>query len=105
MRMIANWWPDDQKQRYLDAVQRFRIPYWDWATYPPSDGSVLPTSVGGSPFVDVDGPNGVQRIANPLFSYTFRPLNTTAFRQAPVSFDTGKHVLDANNVVIVEYLD
>ncbi|KAK4681516.1 hypothetical protein QC764_108060 [Podospora pseudoanserina] len=83
MRMIANWWPDDQKQRYLDAVQRFRIPYWDWATYPPSDGSVLPTSVGGSPFVDVDGPNGVQRIANPLFSYTFRPLNTTAFRQAP----------------------
>ncbi|KAK0670708.1 putative tyrosinase [Cercophora samala] len=83
MRMIAEWWPDAEKQRYVAAVKRFRIPYWDWATYPPSGGSVLPMSVGGSPFVDVNGPNGVQRISNPLFSYTFRPLNTTAFRQAP----------------------
>lgn len=33
--------------------------------------------------MDVNGPNGVQRIANPLFSYTFRPLNLTAFRQSP----------------------
>ncbi|KAK4202248.1 putative tyrosinase [Triangularia verruculosa] len=83
IRMIATWWPEDQKQPYVDAAKRFRIPYWDWATYPPSGGSVLPMSVGGSPFVDIDGPSGVQRISNPLFSYTFRPLNTTAFRQAP----------------------
>ncbi|KAK4181554.1 hypothetical protein QBC36DRAFT_174782 [Triangularia setosa] len=83
IQMIATWWPEDQRQSYVDAAKRFRIPYWDWATYPPSGGSVLPVSVGGSPYVDIDGPNGVQRISNPLFSYTFRPLNTTAFKQAP----------------------
>ncbi|KAK4193361.1 putative tyrosinase [Podospora australis] len=88
VQMIATWWPENERQPYLDAAHRFRIPYWDWATYPPSGGSVLPMSVGGSPFVDISGPNGIQRIANPLFSYTFRPLNVTAFRQAPWNYWT-----------------
>ncbi|KAK0748117.1 hypothetical protein B0T21DRAFT_446901 [Apiosordaria backusii] len=86
IQMIATWWPEDQRQRYIAAARRFRIPYWDWATYPPSGGSVLPLSVGGSPHVDINGPNGVQRISNPLFSYTFRPLNVTAFKQAPWNY-------------------
>ena len=84
--MIATWWPEGEtRNRYQVAAVRFRIPYWDWAAAPPSGQSVLPLSVGGSPYIDIDGPNGLQRISNPLFSYTFKPLNATAFTQPPVS--------------------
>lgn len=86
IQTIATWWPDNERDRYVEAARRFRIPYWDWAATPPRGESVFPASVGGSPFVDVDGPNGRQRIANPLFSYTFKPLNATAFDHPPVSY-------------------
>lgn len=33
----------------------------------------------------IDGPNGSQRIANPLFSYSFKPLNSTELPSSPVS--------------------
>lgn len=82
--MIATFWPEPERQRYEAAARRFRHPYWDWAAPPPSGESVLPRSIGGSQFIDVNGPSGVQRIANPLFNYNFRPLDTTAFG-SPVS--------------------
>ena len=69
----------------MEAAKRFRQPYWDWALSPPTGSSVLPKSIGGSPYVDVQGPNGIQRIANPLYTYSFRPLNATAFVSGPVS--------------------
>ncbi|EAQ93199.1 hypothetical protein CHGG_01434 [Chaetomium globosum CBS 148.51] len=81
--MIATFWPEDERQRYESAARRFRLPYWDWAATPPSGESVLPKSIGGSPFIEVNGPNGVQRIANPLFSYNFKPLDRTAFSSGP----------------------
>ncbi|KAK4034166.1 DNA-directed RNA polymerase I subunit RPA2 [Parachaetomium inaequale] len=81
--MIATFWPESERQRYESAARRFRLPYWDWALEPPSGESVLPKSIGGNPFVDVNGPNGVQRIANPLFSYNFKPLDRTAFGSGP----------------------
>lgn len=62
----------------------FRIPYMDWAAQPPTGESVLPTSVGGSPYVNASGPNGIQQIANPLYTYLFKPLNATMFIEAPV---------------------
>ncbi|KAL2158078.1 hypothetical protein VTH06DRAFT_4888 [Thermothelomyces fergusii] len=83
IQMIATFWPDGERQRYERAARRFRIPYWDWAASPPPGQSVLPESIGGSPFVDVNGPNGVQRIANPLFSYRFNPLDQKAFGVSP----------------------
>ncbi len=59
----------------------------DWAAQPPAGESVLPDSVGGSPFINVSGPNGVQRITNPLYTYLFKPLNSTIFIEAPVRLD------------------
>ncbi|KAL2131576.1 hypothetical protein VTI74DRAFT_4873 [Chaetomium olivicolor] len=87
-QMIAGFWPEKERQRYLDAARRFRIPYWDWAATPPSGQSVFPDSIGGNSFVDVNGPNGFQRIANPLYSYSFRPLDTSAFRSTPWNYWT-----------------
>jgi hypothetical protein len=103
--MIATFWPDDQRQRYESAARRFRLPYWDWAVTPPSGESVLPQSIGGSPWIDVNGPNGFQRIANPLFSYNFKPLDRTAFSSGPVSGFQIASKLTTNNLYAVEYLD
>ncbi|KAK4251830.1 hypothetical protein C7999DRAFT_27509 [Corynascus novoguineensis] len=83
IQLIATLWPASERPRYERAARRFRLPYWDWAASPPPGESVLPRSIGGSPFVDVDGPNGLQRIANPLFSYQFKPLDRTAFNSDP----------------------
>ncbi|KAL1844252.1 hypothetical protein VTJ49DRAFT_2309 [Mycothermus thermophilus] len=81
--MIASFWNETERPRYQAAAVRFRHPYWDWAAPPPHGESVLPQSIGGSSFVDIDGPNGRQRIANPLYSYMFRPLDTSAFTFGP----------------------
>lgn len=64
------------------SLTLLRIPYWDWAAAPPGGESVLPLSVGVE-YVVVSGPNGNQTISNPLFSYSFKPLDTTAFHLAP----------------------
>ncbi|KAL8419864.1 hypothetical protein RB594_002862 [Gaeumannomyces avenae] len=87
IQSIASWFKDDgTRKRFQAAAADFRIPYWDWASNPPSGESLLPLSVGGSPWIDVAGPNGVQRISNPLYMYSFRPLNASAFWMAPWDF-------------------
>ncbi|KAL1906323.1 hypothetical protein Sste5344_007922 [Sporothrix stenoceras] len=81
---IASLYPNDaERERYQTAAMNFRIPYMDWAAQPPTGESVLPMSVGGSPYVNASGPNGIQRIANPLYTYLFKPLNATMFIEAP----------------------
>ena len=82
---IASLFDDDaERQRYQTAALSFRIPYMDWAAQPPEGESVLPFSVGGSAFINASGPNGVQQIANPLYTYLFKPLNASMFIEAPV---------------------
>ncbi|KAI0482999.1 hypothetical protein GGR56DRAFT_219398 [Xylariaceae sp. FL0804] len=83
MQYIASLYPPDQLARFTQAASSFRLPYWDWAATPPEGDSVLPLSVGGSSNVTVSGPNGVQLIANPLYSYSFKPLINTTFPSAP----------------------
>jgi tyrosinase len=86
IKQIASYYePGPIRDGYVAAAVRFRIPYWDWAAVPSSGNSVLPACVGGSPGVEVDGPNGTQRIANPLFSYEFNPLDSTLLPDFPVS--------------------
>ncbi|KAI0136498.1 hypothetical protein BJ170DRAFT_677371 [Xylariales sp. AK1849] len=86
IQAIASWYPDDRREVFQQAAEQFRIPYWDWAVKPPEGDSVLPLIVGGSPDIEVDGPNGIQTIGNPLFSYTFKPLNASAFVDYPFMF-------------------
>ncbi len=85
IQTITTFWPDSERPRYEAAARRFRHPYWDWAATPPAGESVLPKSIGGAAYVDINGPNGLQRIANPLFSYSFKPLDSAAFGFGPVS--------------------
>jgi tyrosinase len=89
IQQIASFWPPGTVQdQFVAAAANFRIPYWDWAAVPPAGESVVPASVYGSPTVTVDGPNGQQLIANPLYSYQFKPLDPTQLTTAPVSLQT-----------------
>lgn len=85
IQQIALQWPAGSVQdQYVAAAKNFRIPYWDWAVVPPTGESVLPNSIGGSVVVTVDGPNGQQVIANPLYSYEFKPLDPSQLPDSPV---------------------
>lgn len=84
IQQIAQLWPAGAiRDKYVTAAANFRIPYWDWAAVPPDGQSVLPDSVGGSPAVNVSGPNGQQVIANPLYAYQFKPLDPNALPDQP----------------------
>ncbi|KAI1107801.1 Di-copper centre-containing protein [Jackrogersella minutella] len=83
VQYIATLYPPDRVDRFQQAATTFRIPYWDWAALPPDGASVLPLSVGGSSTINITGPNGVQSISNPLFSYVFKPFNSSTFPDFP----------------------
>ncbi|KAI9739853.1 MAG: hypothetical protein M1818_004909 [Claussenomyces sp. TS43310] len=113
IQAIASWYPDQaDQQRYGAAAAEFRIPYWDWAAVPPTGEDVVPKSVTERSVV-VNGPNGVQRIANPLHSYIFQPLNTTDLPDKPLSLwnETLRYPTSdeanatAQNNVMIEYID
>lgn len=85
VQYIASLYSPDKLDHVQKAAKSFRLPYWDWAATPPNGTSVFPLSMGGEPNIAVSGPNGVQTIANPLFSYTFKPFNGSIFPEPPVS--------------------
>jgi len=88
MQQIVGEFPaGSDRDRYSTAASTFRIPYWDWAAAPPSGKSVLPASVGGSATVQVTAPTGTTTIKNPLFSYTFHPLDPNEIPDSPVSVE------------------
>lgn len=83
---------------YKAAAKTFRIPYWDWAAPVPKGKHVLPSSVGGSPYIVIKLPSGYQTIKNPLYRYHFHPLKTSDFPDNPVSVNyLQQHVSSANH--------
>lgn len=80
MSDIVKLWDDEEdRQRYQNALRLLRIPYWDWAANRTDDDSLFPQSVGGSEYIQINGPNGLQVIRNPLYSYEFKPLDQLDF--------------------------
>ncbi|PHH86072.1 hypothetical protein CDD83_10786 [Cordyceps sp. RAO-2017] len=72
-----------QRRLYQQAAADFRVPYWDWSRSAPAGETHLP-DVFWNPVVVQGGPNGVQTIKNPLYSYQFHPLDTEAFIWNPL---------------------
>ncbi|CAN8098897.1 unnamed protein product [Discula destructiva] len=79
VQYIATLFPDNLRNRFEAASAGCRVPYFDWAALPSEGSTLLPASVGGSPQVNVTGPAGTQVIANPLFTYDFKPLDSDVF--------------------------
>ncbi|KAG6010792.1 hypothetical protein E4U21_004180 [Claviceps maximensis] len=72
-----------QRQLYQEAANDFRLPYWDWSLEAPKGETHLP-NVFWSPVIQQYGPNGVQNIKNPLYSYHFHPLDQEALIWNPL---------------------
>ncbi|KAH6604367.1 tyrosinase [Trichoderma cornu-damae] len=68
---------------YQQAASDFRIPYWDWASPAPAGQSHFPDVLWNSTLTQY-GPNGVQVIHNPLYSYSFHPLDEEALIWPPL---------------------
>jgi tyrosinase len=73
VQKIALRWPVEVQDQYVSAGKNFRIPYWDWAAIPADGKGILPDVVQ-TEGISVAGPSGTQTIANPLFTYKFKPI-------------------------------
>lgn len=78
---VANQFPEgDLQNTYRAAASTLRIPYWDWAMTPQVGQNSLPDSVA-QPTITVITPNGTQNIDNPLYAYTFNPMEPGIYWQ------------------------
>ncbi|KAH6890579.1 hypothetical protein B0T10DRAFT_596680 [Thelonectria olida] len=75
---------ETERRAYQQAASDFRIPYWDWSLNAPEGEEHFP-KVFWDPVVSQHGPNGVQKIRNPLYSYYFHPKDEEAFIWAPLN--------------------
>ena len=64
---------------WQNAAQSFRVPYWDWALTPEPGQPAIPSSITGSPWIQIQLPNGTSAVFNPFYEYYFHPLNTGDF--------------------------
>jgi tyrosinase len=78
---VANQFPEGEvRNAYRAAASTLRIPYWDWAVAAPFGQNTLPDSVA-QPTITVITPNGSQIIDNPLYAYTFNPMDSGLYWQ------------------------
>jgi tyrosinase len=81
----ANQFPaGPMRDRYLAAAATLRLPYWDWAIAPKPGQNSLPDSIS-QPTITVTYPNGTRTISNPLYSYSFHPVDP-GLTYIPVGF-------------------
>ncbi|PPJ56238.1 hypothetical protein CBER1_06384 [Cercospora berteroae] len=69
-RAVAQEYPASSRQRFVNAANDLRFPYFDWAARPPSGSRALPDEITTSS-VTVQGPRGQQSFRNPLYGYVF----------------------------------
>ncbi|PHH63361.1 hypothetical protein CDD81_6058 [Ophiocordyceps australis] len=74
---------ETQRWQYQQAASDFRMPYWDWSRSAPKGQTHFP-DVFWNAVIEQNGPNGVQKIRNPLYSYQFHPLDQDALIWKPI---------------------
>lgn len=67
---VINSFPSDQQQRWRNAANGLRMPYWDWAVAPPAGQDSTPTLMRDQQ-VTVTTPSGQRTIPNPLYKYSW----------------------------------
>ena len=76
--IIAEQFTGHDRERYMSAARRLRIPYWDWTRLPADDKHPFP-QLFTHPDVFVNSPIGPMNITNPLRSYKFRASDEHGF--------------------------
>jgi len=85
---IAQKYTGPDKQLWIVAAKKLRLPYWDWAQARVAGDSSFPVIMGSSQ-ISVQTPTGWKSIPNPLFKYTFNDVpganHKTELQMYPVS--------------------
>ncbi|CAG8584266.1 17020_t:CDS:2, partial [Cetraspora pellucida] len=66
-QQIAYQYPDNEKEKYIEASKQLRHPYWDWADNKTMNG--IP-KVFLTPEIEINTPKGKKKVKNPLKSFT-----------------------------------
>ncbi|CAG8469655.1 19070_t:CDS:2, partial [Gigaspora rosea] len=66
-KQIALQYPDNEKEKYVEAAKQLRHPYWDWADEKSING--VP-EIFLIPEIEINTPQGKKKVKNPLQSYT-----------------------------------
>jgi tyrosinase len=101
--MLAETYPESQRSAYIEAAEKLRAPYWDWA----ENSNVPPVTTMSTVAVNI--PNGAEvesaTIRNPLFSFKipssaisqqFGPFNRIQETTRCPGFDGVSHPENAN---------
>jgi hypothetical protein len=70
-KRIASQYPDYEREKYVEAANKFRHPYWDWAAKEAING--IPDAFTLAEF-EINTPRGIEKVKNPLKGYTL-PVN------------------------------
>jgi tyrosinase len=68
---VAQQYDGADYDRYMEAAQNLRIPFWDWAALPADGENPFPQMFTDEQ-VFVNSPNGPMNISNPLTGYKFK---------------------------------
>ena len=68
---VAQQYSGADYDRYMEAAQNLRIPFWDWAALPADGENPFPQMFTDEQ-VFVNSPNGPMNISNPLTGYQFK---------------------------------
>jgi tyrosinase len=68
---VAQQYSGSDYDRYMEAAQNLRIPFWDWAAAPADGENPFPQMFTDQQ-VFVNSPNGPMNIPNPLTGYQFK---------------------------------
>ncbi|CAG8505735.1 20245_t:CDS:2 [Dentiscutata erythropus] len=66
-KKIASQYPDNEKEKYVEAAKQLRHPYWDWGDEKAMKGipEIFITSE-----IEINTPKGKKKVKNPLKSFT-----------------------------------
>lgn len=79
--VVAEQYTGDDRDRYMQAAQNLRIPFWDWASLPEDGENPFPQMFTDES-VFVNSPNGPMNITNPLLGYKFKEFEDHDFMRA-----------------------
>ncbi|CAG8616540.1 22897_t:CDS:2, partial [Gigaspora rosea] len=66
-KKIALQYPDNEKEKYVEAAKQLRHPFFDWADIKATEG--VP-KIFTSPEIEINTPDGKKNVKNPLKSFT-----------------------------------
>lgn len=70
-KRIAAMYPDAVRDSYLQAADKLRLPYWDWAAEPTLPDALMPTTVKITMPASPNGTLHETEVHNPLSNYRF----------------------------------